>query len=175
MISFSQNLKSEEKDAFYDLILQNSKLYYQTSSKLILILLLDIIPLGIEIKNIKNDYLKLRSSFLSSSLFRSREPANETLLELFAFSFKINENFNYLSDLLSNWTNFVGEELALSKTYLKLTSELVLNSEMENKSFYHKQIDKIYEKDKRLPDYFVQKAISFFKDGNTDLAIKVRL
>jgi hypothetical protein len=111
--------------------------------------------------NIKQQYLNLRKVNDNS----------ESLMDLFAFVFKINNENEYLSDLLTNWEKFSG--VTNSVVSARITSDLVLNSKLESNNHYFKLIDNIYANNKSSPDYFVQKAMAVFLDGNSKTAINV--
>jgi len=117
-------------------------------------------------ENIKNDYLKLYSETLNS-----KDNLHESLLEIFAFIFKINEQHNYLADLLSQWNLLTNTKN--SKILTKLTAEFIINSNVEKGTFFYKEIDKIYTN--IMPESIIMKTMAYFKDGNSQRAIEVKL
>ena len=119
-------------------------------------------------ENIKNDYLKLYSETLDS---KNNLYLYESLLEIFAFIFKINEQHNYLADLLSQWNLLTGAKN--SKILTKLTAEFIINSNVEKGTFFYKEIDKIYTN--IMPESIIMKTMAYFKDGNSQRAIEVKL
>lgn len=160
---------SQKQENLLKYLSENVTAYYQ---------LFGFAPKIISGKRLKQKYHELRASLQSKD---GKAPVlNAPLLEFFLLLFKYNSMPEYSGDCIRHWNDFLGVANSKKSSNLKLyescLSDFILNSEIENEHFYHKNIEKVFkERNKTVSphlnvDYLVFKTLSYLKDGNIDFA-----
>lgn len=137
---------------------------------------------GFAPKILSGKALKTKYHELRANIQNKNSNVSPSQLEFLMLLFKLNSLPEYAADCLRNWNDFVGSANAKKQSYAKIyessLSDFILNSEMENEHFYHKNIEKVFkERNKSVNeqnnvDYLVYKTLAFLKDGNVDFAVE---